>query len=60
MEKPTGKIWGQSDFSNKRYDVSRGDLCKVGNDYYVFNDGGTTTSGPQNESGQWVKINLNQ
>lgn len=60
MEKPTGKIWDQSDFSNKRYDVSRGDLCKVDNDYYVFNDGGNATFGPLNESRQWVKINLNQ
>lgn len=60
MEKPTGKIWDQSDFINKRYDVSRGDLCKVDNDYYVFNDGGNATFGPLNESRQWVKINLNQ
>lgn len=58
MEKPTGKIWSQSDFNNQRNDVNRGDLCKVGNDYYVFNDGSTTTSGPQKEPWRWVKISL--
>lgn len=59
VEKPTGKIWQQSDFIKQRNDVNRGDLCKVGEDYYIFNDGGSTTSGPLTQDGKWVKINLN-
>ena len=58
-EKPTGKIWQQPDFNKQRTDVNRGDLCKVGDDYYVYNDGGNTTSGPLTNDGKWVKINLN-
>lgn len=58
MEKPTGKIWQQSDFKTQRDDVKRGDLCKVGDDYYVYNDGGPRTSGPLTNDGIWVKINL--
>ena len=58
-EKPTGKIWQQSDFNKQRTDVNRGDLCKVSHDYYVYNDGGNTTSGPKTKDGKWVKINLN-
>ena len=58
IEKPTGKIWKQSDFNNKRLKVNRGDLCKVGDDYYVYNDGGTESSGPLTNDGIWVKINL--
>lgn len=60
IEKPTGKIWQQSDFRTQRNDVNRGDLCKVGNDYYVYNDGNTITSGPEKASRQWKKINLNK
>ncbi len=56
----TGKIWNSSDFSKERNDVNRGDLCKVGDNYYVYKDGGNTTSGPALSSGQWQKINLNQ
>ncbi|MCH4032405.1 MAG: type II secretion system GspH family protein [Lachnospiraceae bacterium] len=58
MEKPTGKIWQQSDFNNKRLKVNRGDLCKVGDDYYVYNDGGSESYGPLTNDGIWVKINL--
>ncbi|NLH64003.1 MAG: type II secretion system protein [Erysipelotrichaceae bacterium] len=58
-DKYTGKIWNSSDFSKERNDVNRGDLCKVGDNYYVYKDGGNTTSGPDLSSGQWQKINLN-
>jgi hypothetical protein len=58
--KYTGKIWSSSDFENQRYDITRGDICKVGKDYYVFKDGGNTSSGPEKASWQWQKINLNE
>ena len=54
----TGKIWNSSDFENQRNDVNRGDLCKVGDSYYVYKDGGNTTSGPKKSDWQWQKINL--
>ena len=57
--KYTGKIWDSSDFNNQRTDVARGDLCKVNNNYYVYKDGGSTTSGPEKSDSQWQKINLN-
>ena len=56
----TGKIWNSSDFENQRNDITRGDICKVGKDYYVFKDGGNTSSGPEKEPGRWQKINLNE
>jgi prepilin-type N-terminal cleavage/methylation domain-containing protein len=56
--KYTGKIWDASDFVNERNDVNRGDLCKVGDSYYVFKDGGNTSRGPVNQSDQWQKIIL--
>lgn len=58
--KYTGKIWNSSDFENQRNDITRGDICKVGKDYYVFKDGGNTSSGPEKEPGRWQKINLNE
>lgn len=57
MDKYTGKIWQESDFTNQRYDVNRGDLCQIDADYYVFKDGGTTTGGPKQNPGQWQKVN---
>ena len=57
--KYTGKIWNSSDFNNQRTDVARGDLCKINNNYYVYKDGGNTTSGPEKSDSQWQKINLN-
>lgn len=58
--KYTGKIWNSSDFENQRNDITRGDICKVGKDYYVFKDGGNISSGPEKEPGRWQKINLNE
>ena len=58
--KYTGKIWNSSDFENQRNDITRGDICKIGDDYYVYKDGGNTTSGPEKASWQWQKINLNE
>lgn len=56
----TGKIWSSSDFENQRNDITRGDICKIGDDYFVYKDGGNTTSGPEKASWQWQKINLNE
>lgn len=58
--KYTGKIWNSSDFENQRNDITRGDICKIGDDYFVYKDGGNTTSGPEKASWQWQKINLNE
>jgi type IV pilus assembly protein PilA len=64
MAKYNGKIWNESDFKSQRNDVNRGDLCKVNNDYYVFNDGNNgslnVTDGPEKEPSRWVKIELKQ
>jgi prepilin-type N-terminal cleavage/methylation domain-containing protein len=43
--------------TNVMQQVERGDVCKVGDDYYVFSDGGNTTYGPVREPGRWTKIN---
>ena len=53
--KYTGKVFDSSDFG-KRDDVTRGDVCKVGNDYYFFADGGNRSDGPIVNPEQWVKI----
>ncbi len=38
--------------------VTRGDLCKVGSDYYVFDDGGSVGHPPTSSEGssQWYKL----
>lgn len=37
--------------------TERGDICKVGDDYYVFSDGGNSSYGPIIDSTRWTKIN---
>jgi type IV pilus assembly protein PilA len=37
--------------------TKRGDICKVGDDYYVFSDGGDSSYGPIIDSNRWTKIN---
>lgn len=63
LAKYSGKIWGESDFTTYRTDVNRGDLCKIGNDYYVYKAGKNqvlnTTDGPTKAGWNWQKINLN-
>jgi len=54
--KLTGRvITGWTDSSQKS-DLARGDLCKVGGSYYVFKDGGSWGSSPEQSPGQWYKI----
>ena len=64
LAKYSGKIWGESDFTTYRTDVNRGDLCKIGNDYYVYKAGSNqdlnTTDGPTKAGWNWQKINLNE
>jgi prepilin-type N-terminal cleavage/methylation domain-containing protein len=60
MAKYTGIIRDLSYFTSWDKAVSAGDLCKVGKDYYVFKDGGNTSSGPEKEPWRWQKINLNE
>lgn len=63
LAKYTGKIWSEADFTTYRTDVNRGDLCKIGNDYYVYKVGSNeqvnTTAGPLTAGENWQKINLN-
>ncbi len=56
LSKYTGRIINESDFGTARSDLTRGDLCKVGHDYYVFTDGGTWSEGPVSQPSQWVKL----
>lgn len=58
VSKYTGKIFSISDFSSQRTDVNRGDICKVGEDYYFYKDGGHITDGPLSSGSahQWIKI----
>ena len=62
LAKYTGKIWSEADFTTYRTDVNRGDLCKIGNDYYVYKVGSNeqvnTTAGPLTAGENWQKINL--
>ena len=64
LAKYSGKIWGESDFTTYRTDVNRGDLCKIGNDYYVYKAGKNqvlnTTDGPTAPGENWQKIKLNE
>ena len=64
LAKYTGKIWSESDFATYRTDVNRGDLCKIGNDYYAYKVGGNqtvnTTAGPTAAGENWQKIKLNE
>jgi prepilin-type N-terminal cleavage/methylation domain-containing protein len=60
LAKYTGIIRDLSYFTSWDKAVSAGDLCKVGKDYYVFKDGGNTSSGPEKEPWRWQKINLNE
>lgn len=53
-EKLTGNIVTFAPGEQQKNNLSRGDLCKEGNDYYVFNDGGSVGNRPP--SGQWYKI----
>ena len=43
--------------TNTQQPTKRGDICKVGNDYYVFSDGGEASYGPIRDSNRWTKIN---
>jgi prepilin-type N-terminal cleavage/methylation domain-containing protein len=54
-EKMTGRIITYSD-DNEHKDVHRGDICQVGDDYYVFIDGEGWVYGPTVESSRWYKI----
>lgn len=62
-EKLTGNIVefnNPYDDSEQLVGLQRGDLCKIGNDYYVFNDGGDKGYSPLNSnpdySNKWYKI----
>lgn len=40
----------------QRSDLQRGDLCKIGDEYFVFIDGGTYGYSPAVSPGQWYKV----
>ncbi|MDD4844762.1 MAG: hypothetical protein PHU31_10620, partial [Anaerotignum sp.] len=54
-EKITGRIVTYEG-TTERNDVHRGDICKVGDDYYVFNDGGSVAHSPTTLPIQWYKL----
>lgn len=56
VAKFTGTIKDISEFTSWNTPVTRGDVCKVGNDYYVFSDGGDASKGPREESWRWQII----
>ena len=60
VQKITGRVLQTSDFNGaQKKDLARGDICQVGDDYYVYVDGGTWAFAPNNSSGassQWYKI----
>ncbi|WP_245570816.1 prepilin-type N-terminal cleavage/methylation domain-containing protein [Anaerovorax odorimutans] len=53
-EKITGNIVTFQDNEDKY--VVRGDMCKIGSDYYVFNDGGIVGHNPKTHPSQWYKL----
>ena len=55
----SGKIWEEGDFDHERNDVTEGDICKVGDKYYVFKDGGHVSRGPVHQEGQWMEVHIN-
>ena len=60
LAKYTSTIHDISEYPSDTYTMQpteRGDICKVGDDYYVFSDGGNTSYGPIREPNRWTKIN---
>ena len=55
-QKLTGNIVTYSSNSEQKSTLSRGDICKVGNDYYVYIDGGSWAYGPNVSANQWYKL----
>lgn len=57
-EKITGKVYTEADFDsgNQMSTLSRGDICKMGNEFYVFIDGGSWGKRPDISPGQWYKL----
>jgi prepilin-type N-terminal cleavage/methylation domain-containing protein len=54
-QKITGKIVTYAENEEKK-DLQRGDMCKVGDDYYVYKDGGSWAFSPTTSPGQWYKL----
>lgn len=55
----TGRIVTYTSPDEQKSTLTRGDICQVGNDYYVFIDGGSYAYGPTSPlsgSYQWYKI----
>lgn len=52
----TGRVVTFAQGETQKKDLTRGDICQVGDDYYVFNDGGTYGYDPLSYPGQWYKI----
>ena len=55
VQKLTGRIVTFQSGEQKS-DLKRGDLCKIGSDYYVFVDGGSYGFSPTQSPNQWYKI----
>ena len=55
-QKITGRIIDDWVANDERRDLTRGDICKIGDDYYVFDDGGSTGRNPVFSPGQWYKL----
>lgn len=60
--KYTGTIYDISHFTNWDSPCTRGDICKNGDDYYIFNDGGNASCGPLNsqDANRWIKIDFSK
>ena len=60
--KYTGKTYDISHFTNWDSPCTRGDICKNGDDYYIFNDGGNASWGPLNsqDANRWIKIDFSK
>ena len=55
-QKLTGTVVTYSSNSEQKSTLKRGDLCKVGNDYYVFINGGSWAYDPSVEPNSWYKL----
>ncbi|GEM_PF-841465 len=55
-QKLTGNVVTYSGTGEQKSTLSRGDICQVGEDYYVYINGGSWAYGPTVEPGSWYKI----
>lgn len=54
--KITGRIVEYGPSEGQKNDLTRGDICKSGDNYYVFIDGGTVAASPEKSPSQWYLL----